>query len=136
MFSNGCDHNLSVYIADDSEVLRESLTEVISEMHHITIVGEAGNGTTACEEIFATRPDVAILDIRMPGMNGIAVSREFRRYDPDMAVIIFTSHDLPEYRERSIGAGADYFFHKTKEMFALLGTLEDMAQEKIIGGAE
>lgn len=127
MFLGNYSDNLSVYIADDSPVLRQSLNELLSEIQNVNVVGEAGDGKTAQQEILEIEPDVVLLDIRMPGKNGIEVLRHIKKVFPEIVVIMFTSHDHSSYRTASYESGADYYYHKTTGLLDLVETLETMA---------
>jgi len=129
MRQHNTEEKLSVFIADDSTVLRDSLVEILSEYDNIEVIGEAGDGISAKTQILSLVPDMVILDVRMPGMTGLAVLREIRKIHPDMVVCIFTSHDHLGYRTESFESGANYFYHKTTGLIDLLNTIEKISME-------
>lgn len=107
---------LGVFIADDSPVIRERLAEMLSALEGVTVVGQAADVQTATAGIVRTRPDVAILDIRMPGGNGIDVLRQVKQGKPGgPSFIMYTNYGLPQYRKACAEAGADFFFDKATD---------------------
>lgn len=116
-----------VLIADDTANIRESLSALISRVEGIEIVGLAETGTQALEMLRALQPDVATLDIRMPGVNGIKVLETIRRESVPTTVIVLTGLDEAEYRRRCFDVGADYFFHKATEFEKVIDVLKEHA---------
>jgi DNA-binding NarL/FixJ family response regulator len=106
---------MRVLIADDSSVVRERLVSMLSECPDVEIVGVAKNAREAVEAIQDRRPDVAILDIRMPGGGGIRVLQEVKRTYPDLKVIMLTNYPYSQFRKKCFDAGADFFFDKSSE---------------------
>ena len=118
---------LRVLIADDTANIRESLSALISHIRGVEVVGMAETGTQALELLRALKPDIATLDIRMPGVNGIKVLETIRREDLNTTVIILTGLDEAEYRRRCFDIGADYFFHKATEFEKVMDVLKERA---------
>lgn len=106
---------LKILIADDSDVMRDRLRELISEVPGMEIVGEAANGTEALAASKRLEPDVVILDIRMPGGNGIDTLRAIKGRRPAPVVIMLTAFPYPQHRQRCLEAGAEHFFDKSTE---------------------
>ena len=106
---------MKVFIADDSKLVRERLIRILSDMEGIEIAGEAGDAEEAIQSIQRVKPDVAILDIRMPGGNGIKVLETIKGKRMDVKVIMLTNYPYPQYRKKCMEAGADFFFDKSKE---------------------
>ncbi len=90
----------SIYLADDHQILREGLKLVIESKPNLKVIGEASDGLTAFKEIMNLKPDVAILDISMPEMNGIQVAKNLK--DSHTKVIILSSYDSKEYIKESL----------------------------------
>jgi len=88
---------------------------MLSEIEDVEIVGQTGNPEQAEAEIRRLSPDVVILDIKLPGRNGIEVLREIEKDVPTPLVIMLTNYPDAQYRKQSIEAGADYFLHKATE---------------------
>ena len=84
---------IRIYLADDHRILREGLKMILKTHLHFEIVGESGEGVKALEEIENLNPDIAILDISMPGMTGIEVSRKIIKKEKGIKIIILSRHD-------------------------------------------
>jgi len=114
---------MRVFIADDSEILRSRMIEMLSEFKEIEIVGQTGYVHEAIKSIKKLIPDVVILDIRLPDGNGINVLEMIKKRDISTKVIIFTNYPYFQYRKRCLDAGADFFFYKAAEFEKLTETL-------------
>ena len=88
---------------------------MLSDLEKIEIVGEAGDAEEAIQSIRKVKPDVVILDIRMPGGNGIGVLQAIRKEKMNVKVIMLTNYPYPHYRKKCMEAGADFFFDKSSE---------------------
>jgi DNA-binding NarL/FixJ family response regulator len=106
---------VKVFIVDDSAVLRERLITILSELKGIEIIGQAKGPLEAQEAIPKLKPDVVILDIRMPGGKGIDVLENIKKGKSPPIVIMFTNYPYPQYRKKYMDAGADFFFDKSTE---------------------
>lgn len=106
---------IRVVIADDHTLVREGIHQLLSADTGVTVVGEAGNGIDALRLIEGLAPDVALVDITMPGLNGIEVTRRARISRPEVAVLILTVHDEDPYVMALIEAGAAGYLLKTIE---------------------
>jgi DNA-binding NarL/FixJ family response regulator len=106
---------MKIVIADDSSLLRDRIKSLLSSMKNVFVVGEADNGVEALQLIREKEPDLVILDIRMPEMNGIDVLRNIRELKMNTKVCILTNYAYPIYRRRCLEAGADYFLRKTED---------------------
>jgi DNA-binding NarL/FixJ family response regulator len=125
---------LRVFIADDSVLVRERLQAQLAEMDGIELVGQSSNALEAIEAIRQLRPDVVILDIRMPGGNGIQVLEAVKQGDAPPVVSMLTAFAYPQYRTKCQAAGADYFFDKTTEFDDVLKVLEQLLRARADGG--
>ena len=115
---------MKVFIADDSALMRERLTDMLSELQEIEIVGHAHDGETAIQSIRQQNPDVVILDIRMPKGNGIDVLQNISKHNSIPLIIVFTNYPYPQYRKKCTELGADFFFDKTTEFDKLNNTFK------------
>ena len=106
---------IKVFIADDSLIVREHLVTMLDELAGIEIVGQAGNVTEAISGIQQLRPDVVILDIRMPGGSGIDILQRVKQDEGAPIVIILTNYPYPVFRQKCLQAGADFFLDKSTE---------------------
>lgn len=97
---------IKVMLADDHAVVRHGLRFMLEQRPDIQVVGECGDGTRALELVTELLPDVALLDLLMPGMDGVAVTREIKRLVPSTQIIILTSYYEDEHIFNAIKAGA------------------------------
>ncbi len=115
---------MQVFIADDSAAIRERLSIIVQETPGVELVGEAGDTTEATRSILQLRPDIVILDVRIPPGSGVDVLQTIKRLDPPPKVIVLTNYPYPQYRKRCIDAGADYFLDKSVEFDKLMPLLK------------
>ena len=120
---------MKILIADDSPLLRDRLKGLMRKFDLLSVVTEAENGAEALKLIRETNPDVAILDIRMPEMNGIEVLRKIREVESRPKIIILTNYPYKQYRERCLAEGADYFFDKNHDIAGLTEAIIRIANE-------
>jgi DNA-binding NarL/FixJ family response regulator len=118
---------MKVFIAEDSETVRKRIVETISTVSGVELVGEAADVSTAINDIISTKPDVAILDIRMPGGNGLDIVRKIKRQDNPPVVIILTNYPFQEYRTIAEKLNVDFFFDKSKDILMIPGLLRELA---------
>ena len=114
---------LAVFLLDDHEVVRTGLRALLEAGDDITVVGEAGTVTDALTRIPAAKPDVAILDVRLPDGNGVEVCREVRSADPDIVCVMLTSYADDEALIASIMAGAAGYVLKQIGSLDLVDTI-------------
>lgn len=121
---------ISVVVIDDQDLVRAGLASLLDGSDHLTVVGQAGNGEEGVRLVQAIHPDVALVDIRMPVLNGIdAVARI--RADPacaDTRLVVLTTFGLDEYVFGAIRAGADGFLLKDAEPDELVRCVRRVAQ--------
>jgi len=106
---------IRVAIVDDQTLIREGLAALLALVSDLQIVGQAGDGSAALELVADKSPDVVLMDVRMPGMNGVAATREIRRRFPDTRVIVLTTFDDDEYVFQSLDAGASGYLLKNAD---------------------
>ena len=103
----------SVLLADDQELVRAGLRTVLDSQEGIEVIGEASNGREAVDRARELRPDVVLMDVRMPELDGIAATRELaRESDGRPRVLVLTTFDLDEYVFQAVRAGASGFLLK------------------------
>jgi len=119
---------MRLFIADDSEILRERLVEIISEIEGVKIVGQGKEPITVIDAVERLHPDLVILDIRMPGGNGILVLETLKKMENPPSVIMFTNFPYFQYRKRCLDAGADFFFYKSTEFEKLIDVIRESAK--------
>ncbi|WP_438293064.1 response regulator [Streptomyces sp. HUAS TT7] len=103
---------IKVLIVDDQMMVREGFSVLLGAQPDIEVVGEAVDGREAVAQVRALRPDVVLMDIRMPGMNGIDATREIVASDDSSKVLVLTTFDLDEYVYQALRAGASGFLLK------------------------
>jgi DNA-binding NarL/FixJ family response regulator len=118
---------IRVYLLDDHEVVRQGLRTLLESAGDIEIVGESGSATEATHRIPALRPDVAVLDGRLPDGSGIEVCREARSVDPTIQALILTSYDDDEALFAAIMAGASGYVLKEIKGSDLVGAVRQVA---------
>ena len=120
---------IRVLIADDQPLVRAGLSALVNMEADLEVVGEASNGIEALEMALRLRPDVACLDIRMPGRDGISVAREL--CGPDVAdpipVLVLTTFDLDDYVFGALEAGVSGFLLKDAEPDAITAAIRQVA---------
>jgi two-component system NarL family response regulator len=104
---------LKILIADDHPVVREGLAALIGRRKDMTIVAQASNGSEAVEQFFACRPDIALLDLRMPVMDGIDAVATIYQKDPAARLVILTIHQNEEDIYRALQVGAQGYLSKS-----------------------
>jgi DNA-binding NarL/FixJ family response regulator len=119
---------MKVFIADDSLVLRERLEEMLSDLTAIEIIGYAKDVPEAITSIRKLKPDVVILDIRMPGGSGIDVLQDIKKDNRTPVVIILTNYPYPQYRKKCMDLGADFFFDKSTEFEKITAVFKQMTE--------
>ncbi|GIF36769.1 response regulator transcription factor [Actinoplanes xinjiangensis] len=104
--------SIRVLIADDDPLVRVGLSLVLGAAPEVEIVGEAGDGAEAIEMARGLRPDVVLMDVRMPRMDGLAATEVLRRDGPEPAIIVLTTFDTDEYLLGALRLGANGFLLK------------------------
>ncbi|MFF2075188.1 response regulator [Kitasatospora sp. NPDC058162] len=112
-----------VLLADDEHLIRGALAALLSLEDDIEVVAQAGSGPEALAMAQAHRPDVAVLDLQMPGKDGIEVAAELRRLLPDCRCMIVTGHGRPGYLKRALEVGVRGFLPKTVSAADLAGII-------------
>ena len=115
-----------ILLVDDVEVVRSTLRSLLAEY---TICGEAENGLVALDQVRQLKPDVVVLDITMPVMNGLKATVEIRRFAPSTKIILFTINDTPEAQEAARMVGADAVVPKSRAGTDLLPTVQRFTLE-------
>jgi DNA-binding NarL/FixJ family response regulator len=115
---------MKVFIVEDSGLLKGYLMYMLGEISGVEISGASGSAEEAVHEIMNIKPDMVILDIRLEKGNGIEVLQKVKTELPGMVVAVLTNYPYPQYREKCIELGADYFLDKSKEFAALRDIVE------------
>ncbi|MFF4416873.1 response regulator [Streptosporangium sp. NPDC001559] len=118
---------ITVALVDDEAMIRTGLRLVLSGEPDIEVVGEASDGAEALELVARTRPDVVLIDVRMPRMNGLEASHRLVRDHPDSKVIVLTTFDEDEYVTAALRAGVSGFLLKVAPPEQLVTALRTVA---------
>lgn len=119
---------IRVLVADDHPVVRKGLQTCFAKQGNLKVVGEAADGDEALRKARELSPDVVLMDISMPGMNGLAVTEVLRKEAPDMKVLILSVHSNKEYIFRVIQAGAHGYVSKEAPPEELIRAIESVYQ--------
>ncbi|MFJ6634815.1 response regulator [Streptomyces sp. NPDC091376] len=119
---------IHVLIADDSEIVRRGLSDIVEAGDDLHVVAQAWDGRSAVDAARQFSPDVALLDIRMPGMDGLAATREIRALPRPPRVLILTTFSSDEYVDEAVRAGASGFLLKDTPPEELLRAVRQVAE--------
>lgn len=118
---------INLFIADDHTMFREMLKDAISQDPEIVIKDEAQNGDEALEKLLKADFDVAVLDIAMPGLNGLNVLKEVVKVKPDQKILILSMYSEDQYAVRAFRAGAFGYITKSEATKELLNAIHKVA---------
>jgi DNA-binding NarL/FixJ family response regulator len=121
---------MEVFIVDDSAIIRERLKNMLLEIPDVRIAGEAKAANEAIRSIKKLKPDAVILDLRMPGGNGIDVLKSIKSNNTTPVIIILTNYPYPQYKKKCMEAGADYFLDKSTDFEKVLEILKELIQKE------
>ncbi len=119
---------IRVLIADDHVIVREGLRMLLEVEPDIEVVGEAADGQEAVDKTIEIRPDIVIMDITMPGMNGMEATRLIKNHSPDIKVLALTMHESDEYFFQTLNAGASGYVIKGGSSHELITALRAVAR--------
>jgi two-component system nitrate/nitrite response regulator NarL len=117
---------MKIVIADDSSLLRERIKFLLKNINSDSVLFDATNGLEALRLIEEIKPDLVILDIRMPELNGIEVLKRIRELKLHVKVCILTNYSYPLYKLKCFEAGADYFLNKTEDFEDINNVIAEM----------
>jgi DNA-binding NarL/FixJ family response regulator len=120
----------SVLVVDDHALLRTGVANIINQEPDLRVVAEAGNGLEAVEAFERHRPDVTLLDLRMPVMEGVEAVRQIRGRDPEARVIVLTTYDTDDEITRALRAGAKAYVLKDISADALVECIREVLAGK------
>jgi DNA-binding NarL/FixJ family response regulator len=127
---------LRVLVVDDQALVRAGFSSILQREDDIEVVGEAADGVEALELVARTRPDVVLMDVRMPRMDGIAATRQLRTRHPAVRVVVLTTYDLDEYLLEALRAGASGFLLKDVRAEQLPGAVRAAASGDVLLSGE
>jgi len=102
-----------ILIVEDNAPFRQILKETLQTCFSTIAIDEAADGGEALQKVDAFLPDLILMDIRLPGENGLELTKKIKATHPNITILILTSYDMPEYREAAFQYGADRFLSKT-----------------------
>ncbi|KQO61385.1 response regulator transcription factor [Curtobacterium sp. Leaf261] len=119
--------SIRVLVVDDQDLVRMGTVMVLGVESDMTVVGEAADGDSAVDRVRELRPDVVLMDVRMPGRDGIDATREITRTMPEVRVLVLTTFDLDEYAFAALNAGASGFLLKDAPPSELVAAIRGVA---------
>ena len=120
-------------IVDDHPVVRRGIRDVIETFTApgIEVIGEVGSGEMAVAEVQALQPDIVIMDIHLPGIDGLKATQLIKEKMPKVQVVLLSTNDEPEYRKASVELGAAGFITKDKVVLDMVPLLQNLRVEKV-----
>ena len=118
---------LRILLADDHATVRQGLKLLIDSQPDMGVVGEAADGQSVLQQAKTLRPDIIVMDISMPGMNGLAATRALKRVQPGVAIVALTRHDDNTYLEELLRAGASGYVLKQSAPMEFLQAIRAIA---------
>jgi DNA-binding NarL/FixJ family response regulator len=119
--------SIRILLVDDQPLLRQGFRLVLSAQDDLVVVGEAGDGDEAVRMTQALQPDVVLMDVRMPGKDGIAATRQIVTQTPQARIIILTTYDIDQYAFSGLNAGASGFLLKDVQPADLVAAIRTVA---------
>jgi two-component system, NarL family, response regulator DegU len=117
---------INVVLADDHVLVRKGIKAMLESEADISVVGEAGNGAEALESARSLKPDILVLDIRMPEMTGLEAAAKLKQYAPGTKAVILSMHDSEEYVLQALDAGAYGYLLKDTDKHEFVKALKQI----------
>lgn len=127
--------DIGVLLVDDNSSFVRSATRLLHGSGAAVVLGSVGSAEEALEQLDVVRPDLILMDISLPGMNGIEATRRLKELPGAPPVVIVTMYDDPEYREAALAAGADGYVVKAELGGDLIGTVMGLLAKRRVGTA-
>ncbi len=135
---------LRILLAEDHQTVREGVKLLVNAQPDMEVVGEAGDGEIAIQEAERLGPDIIVMDVSMPNMNGLKATRRLRRQNPDIKILTLTRHTDDGYLQQLLGAGANGYVLKQSAPTELINAIRTVAEgnayldpsltRKVVGG--
>lgn len=117
---------IRVLVVDDHAIFRQGICALLSRRKGIQVIGEAENGQQAIEQVRALKPDVVLMDIAMPGMNGLEATQEIHKSFPETRVLVLTQYETREYVFSLLRAGAAGYIPKLTRIEELVDAIREV----------
>ena len=121
-------NTIRVMLVDDHPIVRQGVRSVLANHAEIEVVGEAESATSLFESLESLKPDVILLDIRMPGANGIEITQRLKREHPEIKIIILSTYDEDEFLLGALRAGAEGYLLKSASAQVLASAVRQVGQ--------
>lgn len=118
---------IEIFLVDDHQVLREGLKAMLNAHPHLKVVGEAKNGREALTGIADLHPQIVVMDLSMPELNGVQATQQLKILNPAVKILILTQHDDPSYLRQVLEAGASGYVLKESAAETLIGAVQSVA---------
>lgn len=122
--------SVRILLVDDHDVVRQGIRRYLETQPSVVICGEAANGLEAVEKTLNLKPDIVVLDLTMPVMNGIEATREIRRVAPWSKIVVFSMHEFGQLAETVKQAGGDAYVPKSSQIDKLYEAIVEVLDEK------
>jgi len=119
----------TIVLVEDHTLMREGLAQLVNSQSDLKVVAEAGDAAKGLDQILAHRPDVAIVDITLPGRNGLELIKDIRAQIPEQIILVISMHDEALYAERVLKAGAKGYVMKDADRDTFLAAIR-----RVLGG--
>jgi two-component system response regulator NreC len=120
--------NIKVFLADDHQVFREGIRLLLERVADIEVVGEADDGAQTVSRVGQLLPDVVLMDITMPGLNGLEATRQIKQSYPQVKVLILTMHETDQYLSEMLEVGVSGYVVKTTTSRELISAIRTVHQ--------
>ena len=121
---------LRIFVADDHEIVRPGICSLLTSRSGWEICGEAGDGREAVEKVAHLKPDIVILDIGMPALNGLEAARQILNNDPRQKIVILSVMDSEQVIDEALKAGANAYISKSDGAKALIAAIEALQENR------
>lgn len=128
------DHRITVFLADDHTMVREALAETLDREPDMEVVGQCGEGLAVLPEVRKIKPDILVLDITMPGLNGLDICRDVVRRFKGVSVLLLTMHDNKEFVSTGLKHGASGYLLKESAAEELVEAVRRVARGELYLG--
>jgi DNA-binding NarL/FixJ family response regulator len=125
-------HQTTIVVAEDHVLVREGTRQILAGEDDFSVVGEASRGDEAVQVVLQLRPDIVLMDMRMPGLNGIEATRQILAEAPDTKVVIVSAHEDEDYIREALSAGAAGYILKTSPARELVEGVRAVAAGSLV----